>query len=214
MLGVMVAIHGDNKGLVLPPKMAANRVVIVPIIYEGRKDETIAAVEKIREYLAEFDPIIDDRDGYSPGWKFNEWELKGIPVRIEVGPKDLDSEQATVVVRDNGEKQFIKIADLKAALPELMKQMHDRLYEKSKEFLESSIIDVADFDQFKKAIADKKMARALFCGEQECEDWIKDESGGAKSTCIPLEGSDAPEGGVCVHCAKPAKYYTLFAKVY
>ncbi|NQU78456.1 proline--tRNA ligase [Candidatus Woesearchaeota archaeon] len=214
MLGVMIGIHGDNKGLVVPPKMAFNKVVIVPIIFGERKDDIIAAADKIREMLSEYEPLLDDREGHTPGWKFNEWELKGIPIRIEIGPKDLDAQQAVVVVRDTGEKNFIKINDLKSALPELMEAMHKRLYDKSKELMESSIIDVDDYDSFKQVIKDKRLVKAYFCGYPECEEHIKTDTGGAGSRCIPSDGENIGEGHTCVRCGNSAKCRPIFGKSY
>jgi prolyl-tRNA synthetase len=214
MLGVMIGIHGDNKGLVIPPRMAPNKLVIVPIMFADRAKDVIHAADRLREELHEYNPLLDDREGYTPGWKFNEWEMKGIPIRIEIGPRDLDAGQATVVLRDTGEKQFIKLKDLKTAIPELLDLMHKRLFEKSKQHLIGSTVNITEWDDFIKAINDKKFVKAPFCGEGECEQWIKTETEGATSRCIPMGDEKPPQGSKCVHCRKDAKYNVYFAKAY
>ncbi|MFH1063721.1 MAG: proline--tRNA ligase [Candidatus Woesearchaeota archaeon] len=214
MLGVMICIHGDDKGLVIPPKMAPNKVVIVPILFGDRKDEIIRAVEKIREDIVEFNPHIDDREGYSPGWKFNEWEMKGVPIRLEIGPKDLDAQQVVAVVRDTGEKQFIKMDDVKAAVIEMLAGMHSRLLVNSRNILEGAKVRVSNFDEFMQAVNEKKFILAPFCGEPACEELIKNESGGAGSRCIPMGDEKPIDGSKCVKCGKDAKVNAYFAKAY
>ena len=214
LIGTTIMQHSDNKGLVLPPALAPNKLVIVPIIYDQSRDDVLGKATAIKESLAEYDPILDDREEYTPGWKFNEWELKGVPVRLEFGPKDLEADQVTAVVRDTGDKQYIKIKDLKSALPEILQQMQNRLYERAKQNLEESIVEVSDFDQFKKAIEERKLVKTVFCGETGCEDWIKDKTGGATSRCIPMGAEAAPSGSKCVHCGKEAKWNIYFSKSY
>jgi len=214
MIGVMVGIHGDNKGLVLPPKMTPNKIVIVPIMFNERGKDVMSAAERIREELADFKPMLDDREGYTPGWKFNEWEMKGIPLRIEIGPRDLDAQQATVVIRDTGEKQFVKLKDLKIAIPVLLDAMQKRLYEKSKQQMLGSIVEVKEWEEFVSAINSKKFVKAPFCGEGECEDWIKTETEGVTARCIPMGDEKPLSGSKCIHCRKDAKYNVLFAKAY
>ncbi|MBW2997361.1 proline--tRNA ligase, partial [Candidatus Woesearchaeota archaeon] len=214
LIGTAIMQHSDNKGLVLPPALAPNKVVIIPIIYDKSRDDVLGKATAIKDSLAEYDPVFDDREEYTPGWKFNEWELKGVPLRLEFGPKDMEADQVTAVVRDTGEKQYIKINDLKSALPEILQQMQNRLYEKAKQNLENSTVEVNNFDDLVKAINERKLVKTVFCGEAECEDWIKDKSGGATSRCIPMGNEKAPEGSKCTHCGKDAKWNIYFSKSY
>ncbi|MBN1544786.1 proline--tRNA ligase [Candidatus Woesearchaeota archaeon] len=214
LIGTTVMQHSDNKGLVLPPNLAPNKVVIIPILFDKTRDMTLGKCDELKNALHEFDPILDDREEYSPGWKFNEWELKGVPVRLELGPKDLEAGQVTAVVRDTGEKQYIKINDLRSAIPELLALMQKRMFEKARQHLESSIVEVRNMDELKKAVEEKRLAKTYFCGEPECEDWIKDKTAGATSRCIPFKDEKAPKGSRCVHCAKEAKWNIYFSKSY
>ena len=214
LIGTTIMQHSDNKGLILPPALAPNKAVIVPILFDNTRDKVLHKCEEIKEILSEYDPILDDRDGYTPGWKFNEWELKGVPIRLEMGPKDLEAQQVTVVIRDTGEKQFIKIEHIKSALPELLQQMQQRLFEKAKQNLEGSIVEVKNMDEMITAINERKLAKTTFCGDGECEEGIKDKTGGATSRCIPMGDEKAPEGSKCIHCCKDAKWNIYFSKSY
>lgn len=213
LIGAVVMTHSDNKGLVLPPKVAEKQVVIVPIIFEKTKDEVLKAVKSLKqEIMKKYRVMVDDRDDYNPGWKFNEWELKGIPLRIELGPKDLEKNQAVLVRRDNGEKKTVKFEDVASEIPKIFEQMEFDMFNKAKKRLESQIVETADWDEFVKGIKERKIVKTVFCGESECEDWIKDKTGGASSRCIPFD-SRITEGN-CVHCGKPAKVEIYFSKSY
>ncbi|MEM2916220.1 MAG: proline--tRNA ligase [Candidatus Woesearchaeota archaeon] len=211
MIGVMVAVHSDDKGLVIPPKIAPNKVVVVPILFEDTKKEVLAVCRKLAGELKEFNPIVDDRDGYTPGWKFNEWELKGVPVRIEIGPKDLKAGEAVLVRRDTGEKKPVKLAEVKKAINTMLDSMQKDLLSKSRKMTEEGIVDVKTMDELINAIKSKKAARANFCNTIECEDWIKDKTEGAGTRGIIMDKKPA---GKCVHCGKPARVVAYFAKAY
>jgi len=212
LIGATVMAHSDDKGLILPPKIAKNKIVIIPILFEDTKEKILKETEKIKKELKKFNPILDNREDYSPGWKFSEWELKGIPLRIEIGPKDLEKKSATIVKRNTGEKSQIKIKDLKNKIPKILDEIQDELFEKAKKFLESKIIKVKNWDEFVKAIKDKKIAQTIFCNETKCEDEIKEKTGGATSRCIPLDSKKA--SGKCPNCGKPAKVEIYFSKSY
>jgi prolyl-tRNA synthetase len=214
LIGATVMTHSDDKGLVIPPNLAPNKVVIVPILFDATRDKVLAKCDELVEKLHKFDPIVDDREGYTPGWKFNEWELKGVPVRLEIGPKDIEADQVVLVMRDTGEKQFVKIGDVASVLPEMLKQMQQRLYDTAKQHLDGSVVDVADMDALTSAINARKLAKTCFCGEEECEGLIKEKTGGATSRCIPLGDEKAPEGSRCVHCGKDAEWNIYFSKSY
>ena len=213
-IGAIIMVHGDDKGLALPPKLAPVQIVIVPIVFKENKEKVI---EKCKEILKKlklkaYDVLLDDRDGYTPGWKFNEWELKGVPVRIEIGPKDIENEQLVFVRRDTNEKITIKAKDLEKKIEQILDDIQNHLFEKAKEHLAKGIVEVHNFNDFVEAIKNRKMAKALFCGEAECEDSIKDKTEGATCRCIPFEQKAAK--GNCVQCNKEAKYWAIFGKGY
>ncbi len=211
MVGVMVAMHSDDKGLVIPPRLAPNKVVIVPILFEDTKQAVLVECKKLFNELAAFSPILDDRDGYTPGWKFNEWELKGVPVRIELGPKDLKAGQAVLVRRDTGEKKMVKLADVTKTMAEMLEQMQHDLFVRSKKLTEANIVDVTTMDELLKIIKDKKVGRGHFCNVPECEDSIKEKTEGASTRGVLM---DKKAAGDCLHCGKPAKVIVHFGKSY
>lgn len=212
-IGVMILFHSDDKGLVIPPKVAPVHAVIVPIMFEDTKEKVLKECKKIKDSLGSFTVLLDDRDGYTPGWKFNEWELKGVPLRIELGPKDLLNEQCVIVRRDTGEKTISKIKDVPAKVKELLTAIQNNLFERAKNFVKDNTVDAKSTQELKKAIADKKLVRAEWCETTECIEQIKGETEGAKVLNIPF---DQPKKlkGVCAHCGKPAKVIALFAKSY
>jgi prolyl-tRNA synthetase len=213
LIGAVVMVHGDDKGLVLPPKIAPIQVVIVPILFEKTKKEVLKACKELKQSLmVKYEVNLDDREDYSPGWKFNEWELKGVPLRIEIGPKDLENNQAVMVRRDNGEKTKVKLNEVSKEIQKIFEKMEMNLFNKAKKFLTDNIVERSGWNEFAKAIKEKKVVKTLFCGEPECEDWIKDKTGGATSRCVPF-GSKKPEGK-CVHCGKPAEVEIYFSKSY
>ncbi|MEK6816404.1 MAG: proline--tRNA ligase [Nanoarchaeota archaeon] len=213
MLGVMFAIHSDDKGLVLPPAMAPNKIVIVPIIFKDKEKEVMDASRKLVKELAEFDALLDDRDIYSAGWKFNEWELKGVPLRVELGPRDLQNKQVVVVRRDTCEKVTVKMSDLKKKIPEILEDMHDNLYKKAEKLLHDNILEVESWKDFMKGIENQKIVVAPWCEDNECLDNIKHKSGGAKSLNMPFE-QKLKKNAVCAHCGKKAKTICRFGKSY
>jgi len=211
-IGVMVAVHSDNKGLILPPKIAPLQVIIIPIIKKGKEKEVLNEAKKVRESLRGFSVKIDERPYYTPGWKFNEYELKGVPIRIEIGPKDVKEEKVVLVRRDTLKKERIKVKDVKEKVKDLINSIQKNLYKKAKKFLEENIVKVKNFKEFKRAIKNKKIAFAPFCGSIECEDMIKFKSEGAKSLNIPSEQPKCEEK--CFFCGKKARYWVYFAKSY
>jgi len=212
MLGVMVMIHGDDKGLVLPPKLAPIQIAIVPIMFKDSKEKVIKKAKEISEKLKDYSVKLDDRDEYSAGWKFNEYEMKGVPIRIEIGPKDIEKDQVVLVRRDTLKKEFVKIKDLVSEVKKTLESIQGSLYKKSKKSFEENVVFVKNMNEFKKAISGKKLVKALFCGETSCEDLIKDSTGGASSRCIPF--GQKLVTGKCVHCGKQAKFQVIFGKSY
>ncbi|MBI2655757.1 proline--tRNA ligase [Candidatus Woesearchaeota archaeon] len=213
-IGALVMVHGDDKGIVIPPKLAPVHAVVVPIIFKENQEVIIGKAKEIMKKLKAkgFRVELDDRDSYTPGWKFNEWELKGVPLRIEVGPKDVQNEQAVLVRRDDGKKINVKLKEIENKVEETLNDIQDSLLKKAKDYLKNSIVESNNFDDFVKAIKNKKLARALFCGESGCEDSIRDKADGATCRCIPFEQKSAK--GKCVQCGKEAKCWAVFGKGY
>ncbi|MFH1505485.1 MAG: proline--tRNA ligase [archaeon] len=210
MLGVLFAVHGDDKGLVLPPKVAPNKVVVVPIIFKGKEKEVLEKGKELAKNLKKHDVIFDDRE-YSAGWKFHEWELKGVPIRLEIGPRDIEKKQVVLVRRDTGEKESVKVAALDKKIDKVLGEMQDALYKKSQDFLEKNMINVKSFDELKKVVKNGQIAVAGWCNNIECEEWIKDKTGGAKILNLEFE---KPKSDKCVYCGKPAVYVARIAKSY
>jgi prolyl-tRNA synthetase len=215
MIGALVMIHGDDKGLVLPPKIAPIQVVIVPIPYRGPDAELIAV--KARELFKKFQKnavavTLDDRTEYTPGWKFNEWELKGVPIRIEIGPRDVKQKQVVLVRRDTGKKMAVKEEEMLNAVTQLLDEIQTDMFNKAKKTLYESITAVKTYDEFKKTLEDEGgFLRASWCEDQKCEEKIKDETG-ATIRIVPFE-KEKPFSK-CVYCGKEAKQVVYFAKSY
>lgn len=211
-IGIMILMHGDDKGLVLPPNLAPIQVAIVPILFDKTKKEVLQTAETVRKKLKNFLVHLDDRDNYSPGWKFNEWEMKGVPIRIEIGPKDLEKNQVMVVRRDTGQKEACALTNVEKSVKSLLTQIQDNLYEKAEQLLKNSIVKVNDLKEAKKHIDNKKIVFAPWCGSVDCEENIKHKSGGAKSLNSPLKQPKVSED--CFACKEKANSWFYFGKSY
>jgi len=211
MLGTMFAIHSDDKGLILPPKIAPNKVVIVPIIFENAKEKIITKADEVASMLEEFGAFVDSRDNYKPGFKFNEYELKGIPIRIEIGPKDIEKKQVVVVRRDNNKKQEIKITGLKKEIEKILDDIQKNLYKKSEKSFKEKIEKTTNLDTLIKIINNKKVGIVPLCKSQACEDMLKFKTGGAKAVFI---SEDKIKNEKCIICGKPAAYFVYSGKTY
>ena len=213
MIGVLIAIHGDDKGLVLPPKLASTQVVIVPILFDKTREKVMAEAEKIYSGLQENILVhLDDREDYSPGWKFNEWEVKGIPVRIEIGPRDLEKKQVTLVRRDTGEKKAVALNKVDDEVVSLLDKIQSNMLKNAGKVLKDSIVKVEKFSEAKKAIKEKKIVFAPWCGLPSCEEDFKDKVAGAKSLNSPFKQPAVPNK--CFNCVKKAQYWFYFGKSY
>jgi prolyl-tRNA synthetase len=214
-IGVMILMHSDDKGLVLPPKVAPIQAVIIPILFEDSKAKVLAKTREIAKHLEEkgISVYLDDREGYTPGWKFNEWELKGVPVRIELGPKDLDKNQVMVARRDTGQKVPSSIASVTHEVEVLLAEIQKNLFHKAKAYMDSCVVEVANLSDAKKQIANAKIVFAPWCEAAECEENIKAETGG-KSLNSPLEQPKLKKGQKCFACDNAAKYWFRFGKSY
>ncbi|XP_040467431.1 bifunctional glutamate/proline--tRNA ligase isoform X5 [Falco naumanni] len=233
-IGVMTMIHGDNMGLVLPPRVACVQVVIIPcgITNSLSEEDKEALLKKCNEYRNRLLGVnirvrADLRDNYSPGWKFNHWELKGVPVRVEVGPRDMKSQQFVAVRRDTGQKLTFSEHEAEDRLKQVLEEIHANLYNRASEDLKSHMVVANTMEDFQKELDSGKIVQIPFCGEIECEDWIKKTTArdqdlepgapsmGAKSLCIPFQPLRELQCGARCVCGKnPAKFYTLFGRSY
>jgi prolyl-tRNA synthetase len=212
-IGALIMVHGDDKGLVLPPKIAPIQIVIVPINFH-ENEEVLKKAEQVKDRLEKEDYIVklDSREEYSPGWKFNQWELKGIPLRIEIGPKELEREEIVLARRDTSEKKSVKSKNLEKYVNEILQEIQRNLFKRAKEFLEDSITEVETKEEFKKLIKDKAgLIRMNWCGTKDCEQEIKDETG-FTTRVMPFESKKVK--GKCPYCGKRAKNVCYFAKAY
>jgi len=211
LIGALVMVHSDDRGLVLPPKIAPTTIVIVPIYFED-KNKIIKKANEIKNILKNYDVILDDRDDYRPGWKFNEWELKGVPLRIEIGPKDVAKKQVVLVRRDTNKKEFVKLTNLDKKIKDTLEDIQNSLFNKAKKFLNSNIVEANNWNDFLKYIKSRKLIKASFCGNVKCEDEIKDKTDGATSRLIPFQQPN--KIGKCIKCNKDGKFLVIFGKAY
>ena len=212
MIGGLVMVHGDERGLLLPPKVAPIQAVVLPIAMH--KEGVLEKAREICETLgkAGLRVEVDDRETQTAGWKFNEWELKGVPVRLEVGPRDIEKGQVLACRRDTLEKLPLPMDSLPDSVTGLLDDIHDTILQKATDMRDARTYTVTDFDSFVEGIVEKKgFVKAMWCGERACEDAIKDKTG-ATTRCIPFEQEKL--GDVCVHCGKPAGAMAYFARAY
>lgn len=210
LIGAIIMTHGDDNGLVLPPAVAPIQLVIIPIA--SHKEGVLDKANELKNKLANVCRVkLDDSDN-SAGWKFAEYEMKGVPLRLEIGPKDIENNRCVVVRRDNGEKIFVSLDELETKIPELLEAVRDGLYRKSFDRRAAMTFTARDYAELKD-IADNKpgFIKAMWCGDRECEDKLKDELG-ITSRCIPFEQEHL--GDTCVCCGKPAKHMLYWGKAY
>jgi prolyl-tRNA synthetase len=215
LIGALVMVHGDDRGLVLPPKIAPYQVVVIPIFYkEVERDLILNKAREVSEKLNQngITTIIDERVEYTPGWKFNEWELKGVPLRIEIGPRDIERNQVVVARRDTLERVEVKEERLVNAIKEMLTAVQANLFKRAKKFLEDNITPVKSYSEFKRVLRKKGgFLKASWCSSKECEEKVKEETG-ATISLIPFE-KEKPFSK-CLYCNKEAKEVVLFAKSY
>ncbi len=212
MLGVMFAMHSDNNGLVLPPKMAQNKIVIIPIMFEKNK-KVLDTAKKINKDLSKLNPIFDDRLEVTPGYKFHEWELKGIPVRVEIGPKDLQKNQAVILTRDNLKKQTVKIKDIKKIVEKELNLMQKRLFDKANKLLQSALDKAENLKDALSKLKQQKLVLVPLKNSKEVEEILKEKSNGAKTLNIPKNQPEI-KGKKCIISGEPADYWVYVGKSY
>ncbi len=211
LIGPLVMAHGDDQGLVLPPKIAPYEVVIIPIL--GKDDaKVLAAAKELAAALGRrFRVKLDDRDAYTPGWKFNEWELRGVPVRVEIGPRDVAKSQVVLVRRTGGAKNAVSIAATAEAVAGALAEIQQELFGRAKGFLDSHTFQVTTFDELARLMTERRgFVKVGWCEAQACEDAIRQRTG-ASPRVIPL---DDPASGTCIVCGKPAKAWVYYARAY
>lgn len=222
MVGAVIMVHGDDQGLILPPKIAPIQLVIVPIWRgEEEKEEVLKAVEDITATLRQAQDNalgekvrykVDDREEYSPGWKFNEWEMRGVPLRLEIGPRDVAKGQVTLARREEGDRITAPQEGLAQRLGDLLDDIQQSLFRRAKGFLDENSFEVDDYEEFKRIIGgDGGFIYAYWCGSSECEAAIKDETK-ATIRCIPFDQKG--EVGRCIRCGEEAREQAVFARAY
>lgn len=209
MIGGLIMVHSDNSGLVLPPRVAPVQAVIIPI--QQRKAGVLEKAAELKEMLKGFRVKVDDSDK-SPGWKFSEQEMRGIPLRIEVGPKDIEAGKCVICRRDTGEKTEVPFEKLEATVQELLERMQREMLERARAHRDAHTYVAKDYEEFKQIFTEKTgFVKAMWCGCQDCEDKIKEELS-VTSRCMPFEQEQLSD--VCVCCGKPAKKMVYWGKAY
>ncbi len=213
LIGAAILSHGDDRGLVLPPKIAPTQVVIVPIFYKETDQKDIS--EEVKHLSSQLDrlgirTLIDDRAQYTPGWKYHEWEMKGVPLRVEIGPKDVQAKQITVVRRDTREKIAINRSDAKDRINKILSEIQDHLYDRSRKAFDGRITTVSNMQSFKKILEEKGGFIKAFLSDDSCEEKIKIETG-ATVRVVPMK---AAKKGNCVYCGAGDSSEVYFARSY
>ena len=210
LIGAIIMVHGDNSGLVLPPAVAPIQVVIVPVAQQ--KPGVLDKAYELKERLANIARVkVDDTDR-SPGWKFSEYEMKGVPVRLEVGPKDIENNQVVLARRDTGEKTVVSMDELETKVKELIYDIQKNLLEKARASRDSKTYVAKNMEEFEKTINETPgFIKAMWCGDQACEDAIKEKTA-ATSRCIPFEQEELSD--TCVCCGKKAKHMVYWGRAY
>ena len=211
LIGAVIMVHGDDSGLVLPPKIAPIQVAIVPVAQH--KPGVLEKAAELRDRLADKYRVKLDDSENSPGWKFAQYEMQGVPLRVEIGPKDIENGQCVLVRRDTREKQFISLDQLEAAVEQGLQDLHDAMYQRALKNLEEKTFTATTYEEFLDTAQNKPgFIKAMWCGDSACEDKIKEDTGGVKSRCIPFEEEQLSD--VCVCCGKPAKHMVYWGRQY
>jgi prolyl-tRNA synthetase len=214
LIGAMIMVHGDNKGLVLPPKVSPIQVVIVPIYYS--EEDTKKVIEKANEIEKilldkKIRVHVDRRSELTPGFKFHDWELKGTPLRIEIGPKDIAKQKVVIATRHNQEKTDLSIDKIDGEINGILEKIQNEMFDTAKKMLQERTISVDDYEKFKEELEKGGFLYAPWCGDESCEEKIKEETG-AEIRVIPFDGKN--QNTKCVYCGKPSTITPIFARGY
>ncbi len=211
MIGAVIMVHGDDNGLVLPPRIAPTQVVIVPVAQH--KPGVLEKCEEVYNSLNEKFRVKLDSSDNSPGWKFSQYEMLGVPIRLEMGPRDIENGQCVLVRRDTGEKIPAALDSISDTIAALLDAIHDNMYENACKNLEEKTFTATTLDEFVDIATNKPgFIKAMWCGDEACEEKIKDITGGVKSRCIPFNEEKLSD--VCVCCGKPAKHMLYWGRQY
>ncbi len=210
LIGGLIMVHSDNNGLVLPPNIAPIQIIILPI--NMKKDGVIEKATEIKELLSKKYRVKIDLSDKSAGWKYSEYEMKGVPLRLEIGPRDIENNKCVLVRRDNREKVFVNLDDLENTIEEMLKTLQQDLYNKALNHRNENTFIATTLEQFENQLKEKQgFIKAMWCGDTACEEKIKDLTG-ATSRCIPFEQENI--SNTCVCCKKPSKKMVYWAKAY
>jgi prolyl-tRNA synthetase len=209
IIGAIIMVHGDDSGLVLPPRIAPTQIMIIPI--NQNKEGVLDKAYELKERLSSFKVKVDDSEK-SPGWKFSEQEMRGIPIRIEIGPKDIEANQAVIVRRDTREKTVVSLDEIEAKAGEILETMQEQMLERARKHRDSHTYMATNMEEFEKTVAEKPgFVKAMWCQDEACEKEIKEKTG-ATSRCMPFEQEHIAD--TCVCCGKPATTMTYWGKAY
>lgn len=209
LIGAVIMVHGDNSGLVLPPRIAPTQIMIIPI--QQKKEGVLDKAYELKEQLGAFRVKVDDTDK-SPGWKFSEQEMRGIPIRVEIGPKDIEAGKCIICRRDTREKIEVSLDEIEAKAGEILELMQKEMLERARAHRDAHTYEAKDMETFRKLFAEKSgFVKAMWCGEQACEDQIKEEMA-VTSRCMPFEQEQISD--TCVCCGKPAKKMVYWGRAY
>jgi len=216
IFGALIAIHGDDKGLVMPPSVAPLIAVIIPIYFKGSDEKVTEKAGSIKKLLegSGIRAKVDDRAEHTPGWKYNYWELKGVPIRIEVGPKDIEKKQLVLARRDTGEKVTIKEGEVVEKVSKLSLEIQGNLAKMAEKFFKEHILEAKDMAQLKKILDEQGgLVKVEWCGSKECAAYIKAETVGGDIRGTPLGKEEKPKGK-CIWCGKKAEQVVYVGKAY
>ncbi|MGC9777882.1 MAG: proline--tRNA ligase [Candidatus Heimdallarchaeota archaeon] len=215
LVAAIVGMHGDEKGLIIPPFIAPIQIVIVPIYRKGQMEDVIKASEKVKEKLiqAGLRVELDKREGYTPGWKFNEWEVRGVPIRLELGPRDIENKQVVLVRRDTGVKLSVLTNSAAKVAKKILKEIYDFIQKRADKLLEDSISHPKDYDELLEIQKIKRgFSRANWCGDEKCAEKVKDDTG-ADIRGTREDINEKPDGK-CIICGDKAKEVVYIAPAY
>ena len=216
LIGAVVMAHGDDSGLKFPPKIAPIQVIVIPISVGDWKENVLPSAQNVESTMKEagLRVKLDDREEFTPGWKFSEWEMRGVPLRIEIGPKDIKEKQVIAVRRDNREKEAISFNALSQRVPEILQKIQESMFEEALKFQRENTHELQSYEDFKAVIEEKKgFIKTLWCGDTACEEKIKEETM-ATIRVVLMEKEEEKIQGKCVHCQKPSKFLVVFARAY
>ncbi|RJG22328.1 proline--tRNA ligase [Paenibacillus thiaminolyticus] len=214
LIGSLIMVHGDDRGLVLPPKVAPTQVIMIPIGPAKLRDQVVGRADELFAELkrAGIRVRMDDRSDISPGWKFNEYEMRGVPVRLEIGPRDMENGVCVLVSRVSGEKRIVEQSKLAEEVKRMLNDVHQEMYERARQFRDDHFYSVDTIDEMKALMEEKRgFTLAGWCGSEACEKHVKDETG-ATSRNIPFAAQESKK--TCLVCGEEAKHIVVFARAY